>query len=213
MAWSQCHGTVTATSSNLVCKRSPVFHRFLLSGLGKDGIILRFYESRRFTDNESKLTQCMGVTCWLLCAIIYHITHMHFIDNLTHWGRDEMDAISQTTLSNAFSWMKMFAYRLKFHWSLFLRVQLTISQHWFRWWLGADQATSHYLDQWWLDYRRIYASLGLNELTHWGRTNWSPFRGRHFQTHLFLLKKYKSITILFKFFPKAQLTIFQNWFR
>ena len=28
----------------------------------------------------------------------------------------------------------------------------------------ADQATNHYLNQWWLDYRRIYASLGLNEL-------------------------------------------------
>ena len=50
----------------------------------------------------------------------------------THWGRDKMDAISQTILSNAFSWMKMSEYRLKFHRSLFLRVQLTISQHWFR---------------------------------------------------------------------------------
>ena len=30
--------------------------------------------------------------------------------------------------------------------------------------VGADQVTSHYLDQWWLDYRRIYASLGLSEL-------------------------------------------------
>ena len=30
--------------------------------------------------------------------------------------------------------------------------------------LGADQATSHYLNQWWLIYWRIYASLGLNEL-------------------------------------------------
>ena len=36
--------------------------------------------------------------------------------------------------------------------------------HWFRQWLGADQATSHYLNQWWLIYWRIYASLGLNEL-------------------------------------------------
>ena len=27
---------------------------------------------------------------------------------LTHWGRDKMAAISQTTLSNSFSWMKMF---------------------------------------------------------------------------------------------------------
>ena len=77
----------------------------------------------------------------------------------------QMDAISQTTFSNAFSWMKMFKFQLKFHWSLFLRFQLTIFQHWFRYWLGAVQATSHYLNQWWLVYWRIYASLGLNELT------------------------------------------------
>ena len=51
---------------------------------------------------------------------------------LTHWGWDQIDAMSQTTFSNEFSWMKMYEYRLKFHWSLFLRVQLTISQHWFR---------------------------------------------------------------------------------
>ena len=76
-----------------------------------------------------------------------------------------MAAISQTTLSNAFSWMKMLEFRLRFHWSLLLRVQLTIIQHWFRYWLGASQATSHYLNQWWLVYWRIYASLGLNELT------------------------------------------------
>ena len=61
----------------------------------------------------------------------------------------------------------MFEFRLQFHWSLFPMVQLTIFQHWFRWWLGAVQATSHYLNQWWLVYRRIYASLGLNELTRY----------------------------------------------
>ena len=27
---------------------------------------------------------------------------------LTHWGRDKMDAISSTTFSSTFSWMKMF---------------------------------------------------------------------------------------------------------
>ena len=75
-----------------------------------------------------------------------------------------MADIFQTTFSNAFAWMKMFQLRLKFHWSLFLRVQWTIFQHWFRWWLGAVQATSHYLNQWLLVYLRIYASLGLNEL-------------------------------------------------
>ena len=42
--------------------------------------------------------------------------------SLTHWGRDKMDAISQTTFWRAFSWMKMYEFRLKFHWNLFLRV-------------------------------------------------------------------------------------------
>ena len=51
-----------------------------------------------------------------------------------------MDAISQTTFSSAFSWMKMFEFRLKL------------------------QVTSHYLNQCWLVYRHIYASIGLNEL-------------------------------------------------
>ena len=51
---------------------------------------------------------------------------------LTHWGRDKTAAIFQTTFSNEFSWMKMYEFRLRFHWSLFLRFELTISQHWFR---------------------------------------------------------------------------------
>ena len=53
-------------------------------------------------------------------------------DALTHWDRDKMDATSQTTFSNGFSWMTMYEFRLTFHWSLFLGVQLTIFQHWFR---------------------------------------------------------------------------------
>ena len=34
------------------------------------------------------------------------VTHTKRSQQLTHWGRDEIDAISETTLSNAFSWMK-----------------------------------------------------------------------------------------------------------
>ena len=37
---------------------------------------------------------------------------------LSHWGRDKMDTKSQTKFSCAFSWMKMYEFRLKFHWSL-----------------------------------------------------------------------------------------------
>ena len=99
-----------------------------------------------------------------------NIKHLHsnvqstHLWELTHWGPDKLAAVSQTTVSNALYWMKMYEFRLRFHWHLFLRVQLRIFQHWFRSWLGADQATSHDLNQWWLVYWRIYASLGLNEL-------------------------------------------------
>ena len=47
---------------------------------------------------------------------------------LTYWDRNKMSAIFQTTFWNAFSWMKMYEFRLRFLWSLFLRVQSTISQ-------------------------------------------------------------------------------------
>ena len=51
---------------------------------------------------------------------------------LTHWGWDKMAAIFQTTFSNAFSWMKTYKLWLRFHWSLFPRVQLTWFHCWFR---------------------------------------------------------------------------------
>ena len=90
------------------------------------------------------------------------VSYLGWHRKLKHWDCDKMAAISLTTFSNAYSWMKMYEFRLRFHWSLFLKVQLTKPLHWQ--WLGADQVTSHYLNQWWLVYRRIYASLGLNEL-------------------------------------------------
>ena len=37
------------------------------------------------------------------------------IEQLTHWGRHKIDAILQTTFSNAISWMKMYEFLLKFH--------------------------------------------------------------------------------------------------
>ena len=64
-------------------------------------------------------------------------------------------AVLQTTFSNAFSFMKMIEFRFEFHWNLFPIVQLSICQHWFMKWLGAEQATSHYPNQ-----------CRLNSLTH-----------------------------------------------
>ena len=80
--------------------------------------------------------------------------------------------------------MKMLEFRLNFLWSLFLRVQLTIFQHWFRYWLGAGQATSHYLNQLWSKYWRIYASLSLNELKHgWVDPNTYKISRPHSSSH------------------------------
>ena len=54
------------------------------------------------------------------------------IYTINEYPLDKMADISQTMFLNAFSWTKMFEFRLKFRWNLFLLVQLTISQHWFR---------------------------------------------------------------------------------
>ena len=43
---------------------------------------------------------------------------------LTYWGWNKMAANFLTTFSNAFSWMKIYDFRLRFHWSLLTRVQL-----------------------------------------------------------------------------------------
>ena len=53
------------------------------------------------------------------------------------------------TFSNTFSWISLVVSLLIFHWCLFLGIKLTISQHWFRLWLGTKQVPSHYLNQWW----------------------------------------------------------------
>ena len=40
--------------------------------------------------------------------------------------------IFQTAFPNGFSWLKMYEFRLTFHWSLFLGVKFKIFQNWFR---------------------------------------------------------------------------------
>ena len=60
----------------------------------------------------------------------YHTT-------LTHLFLDKMAAVSQMIFVDELSWMKSFAFWLKVHLSLFIRAELTITQKWFRWWLGA----------------------------------------------------------------------------
>ena len=86
-----------------------------------------------WTPSITEMQSCRKARNWLVPA--NHTPQRDKLlacSTLTHWGRDKMDAISQMTFTNAFFWMKMFEFRLKFHWSLFLRAQLAIFQHWFR---------------------------------------------------------------------------------
>ena len=64
---------------------------------------------------------------------------------------------------------------------MFLRGQLTIFQHWFRQWLGADQATSNYMKQWWyilLTHICLPGPCDLYEKTRWSFL-WSKNRLHH----------------------------------
>ena len=76
----------------------------------------------------------------------------------------------QTTLSNGFSLMKIFEFQIRFDWSLFQKVQLTIIS------IGSDNGLAPSRRQviiwnndglsWWC----IYASLALSESKQWSET-------------------------------------------
>ena len=73
---------------------------------------------------------------WLLSPLnlwMISVTNLH-MDGIVQarTNRDKMAAIFRTTFGSAFTWMKMYKLRLRFHWSLFPMFQLTVFQHWFR---------------------------------------------------------------------------------
>ena len=75
---------------------------------------------------------------WTHIGLVYGRIYVSpSLNELTHWGQDKMAAILQMI------------FLFKFHYNMFPRVQLTINQHWFRYWIGADQATTHYQNRRW----------------------------------------------------------------
>ena len=77
--------------------------------------------------------------------------YLYALSGLTHLPLGKIAVISLMVFSDAFLWRKSFVFWSWFHWNLFLTVQLTISLHWFRQWLGAEYAARHYLNQCWSD--------------------------------------------------------------
>ena len=94
---------------------------------------------------------------------------------------------------------------MKFQWSLFPRVQWTIFQHWFRQWLGAEEAIRHIRNNDVLVSWCVYASLVLNELTEG-----APFY-RWPKSILFNEKNLDFDSYHWRFFLRAPLTMIQRW--
>ena len=107
------------TSSKLF--KSPIIYESV-------DVKIRFPICNAFTPSSQKTKHVTKNWCYLIWIGRSRNEH----GDLTHRGRDEIDNISQTTSSSAFSWIKMFELWLKFQWSLFPRVQLATFQHWFR---------------------------------------------------------------------------------
>ena len=80
--------------------------------------------------NMIRLTRVPGASGYM--AHMEHIWSSHQHVKLNTSPLENMAAIVQTIFSDTFLWMKSFAFWLKFHWSLFLRVKLSLTRHWFR---------------------------------------------------------------------------------
>ena len=87
-----------------------------------------------------------------------------FGKHLTHLSLGRMTAISQTISLDAFSWMKSFVFWFEFHWNLFIRVQLPITEHWFRYGLATNRRQTIIWTNADPIHWRIYAALGGDKL-------------------------------------------------
>ena len=65
-------------------------------------------------------------------------------------GPRENDRHFVDDILNVSPWTKFVVFWFEFHWNLFPEDQLPIGQYWVRQLLGAYQATSFYLNHWWL---------------------------------------------------------------
>ena len=73
------------------------------------------------------------------------------------------DCHAQMMSSNQFSPMKIVVFWFKLHHNLLRMVHLTISKHWFRHVLGAEEGTNHHLNNDDLVYLCIHAYLSLDQ--------------------------------------------------
>ena len=96
-------------------------HSFLIRPLGIISIVILFKMKKIIQENI--MPKLVVILSWPQCVTQFRFNTLR---------PRQMAAVSQTTLSTTFSWMKILEFRLRLHWSLFPRVKLTIFRHWFR---------------------------------------------------------------------------------
>ena len=99
------------------CKTAPLYS--ILSS-GQQSSVTQYLSRHLSGSDENDAPLSMQI-------ITIHINRF-----LTHLPLDKMAAILQATFLNAFAWMTILESWSNLYWNLFLRVQLTINQHWFR---------------------------------------------------------------------------------
>ena len=107
------------------------------------------------------LTLCEGITC---DSYVNSFPKNQQCCGLSYLPLDKMATISQTIFWDAYSCMKSFVLWLKFNWSLLLRVQLTITHHWFYNGLPPNRQQAIVWTNGDLIHWCIYVALGRDEL-------------------------------------------------
>ena len=111
MVRSQCWITVNISRNKFQCN----FVQQSAFGTVVPRVIL---EWNAFIYSQQKILTLKLIFKWVAMLFNKYPFQKHFyVLSQEHWGRDKMDAISQTTFWSAFSWMKMFEFWTTFHWS------------------------------------------------------------------------------------------------
>ena len=120
-----------------------------------------FVSANRATPSTPLHTKPLTQTCCMICVIKlisnYNVSvHFRWVDLVQDKMTDSLKTPRPRRngrhFANFFKCICLIGNHclsIKISLNILLSVQLPISQHWISWWVGTDQATSHYLKQWW----------------------------------------------------------------
>ena len=110
--------------------------------------IAKFIQKNRFFHSMNQTSDIMTSGWQYRNVLVANERECDFdgMNNGTHWNMNKMADTLQTT----FPWMNVIVLWFKFHWSLFLRTKISISQFIFTKWLVVKQSPiNYYMKQCW----------------------------------------------------------------